>query len=354
MSQRSRRSEALSALMALGARIPYWRPLVSDVAIVFMLHRFADTELGVDGTTSADLRANLAFLRRHRFRLASFTDVLDDDRDIADPHRMASPPVIFTVDDGYADFARVAAPLFAEFDCPVTVFLTTGPVDYQSWFWWDRVEHALMLTQSHSVELELDGKKLTHEWTDAARQRAVCDDIIERLKRVRNEEKEVALKVLAERLDVDMPSKPPARYAAMTWSDVRRCGALGVTFGPHTVTHPMLPQVGDEESEFEVLESWRRLRAECDATIPVFSYPNGAYTTREVRILSRTNLTAAVTTKQRYAAPHWLDLRKESRFDVPRFNYSGDRKEFISIVTGLDRLKTALREGPPGWRVAGA
>jgi peptidoglycan/xylan/chitin deacetylase (PgdA/CDA1 family) len=87
------------------------------------MHRFADAGLGVRGASIAGLRDNLAFLRRHRIRVASLAELLSPE--MAD-QRPRGPSVVFTVDDGYTDFARVAAPVFAEFDCPVTVFLVHG------------------------------------------------------------------------------------------------------------------------------------------------------------------------------------------------------------------------------------
>ena len=42
--------------------------------------------------------------------------------------RFPQKAVAFTVDDGYFDFAEVAAPIFSHYDCPVTVFLVTGSI----------------------------------------------------------------------------------------------------------------------------------------------------------------------------------------------------------------------------------
>ena len=49
--------------------------------------------------------------------------------------------VAFTIDDGYVEQATVAAPVFAEFDCPVTTFVTSGFLDRALWFWWDQIEY---------------------------------------------------------------------------------------------------------------------------------------------------------------------------------------------------------------------
>src|SRR5262245_19621704 len=60
------KSAALAAITQ-DAFVPLWRSLVSDSVVALMLHRFADREAGIYGDSPDALRANLEFLRRHRF-----------------------------------------------------------------------------------------------------------------------------------------------------------------------------------------------------------------------------------------------------------------------------------------------
>lgn len=318
--------------------VPLWRPLARNLVAANILHRFADPELGVRGHSLAALRSSLAFLRRHRIHIATLGEVLTA--------KVARQSVIFTVDDGYADFARVAAPVFAEFDCPVTVFLVTGAVDGACWYWWDRIEFTMQTTKRTRVELDLFGRTVTWQWQTPEERAIATSSMADALKVMPNEQKELTLVTLAERLEVDVPVKPTPRYSAMSWSDVRRCAEQGVTFGPHTVTHPILPAVADRDAKWEILESWRRLRSECTATVPVFAYPSGVYSVREVSILAESGFTAAMTTQPRYtssAAFRADDLK--TRFTVPRFSYTSDRAQFVQVVTGVERLKLAVRGG---------
>jgi peptidoglycan/xylan/chitin deacetylase (PgdA/CDA1 family) len=344
--------DAARAALTHRALVPLWRPLVNDLAVVLTLHRFADPARGVPGTPIDLLRANLAFLRRHQFPIAALGDMLSGD---PPGHPRGGPYVVFTVDDGYAEFASVAAPVFAEFDCPVTVFTATGPVDKGTWYWWDRVDFAIGQTAKATLSLDLGGRTLSWRWHSPADRDAALESVNESLKLVSDEEKERALVTLAEQLGVEIPSAPPPKFAAMSWDDVRRCAKMGVTFGPHSVTHPILPQVDAARADWEMRESWRRLQAECTATVPVFCYPNGAYSDREIGLLAATDMKAAVTMFSRYAAARaFQSALPTTRFAVPRFGYSGDPAQFVQIVTGLERLKLALRRGREGWRAVGA
>src|SRR6476659_3437826 len=88
----------------------------SDTGIIFMLHRFPDPELGnASSHDVAAIRAGLAHLRRNRFELISLASLFERARQ---GERLGGA-IAFTIDDGYLDHARIGAPLFAEFDCPV-------------------------------------------------------------------------------------------------------------------------------------------------------------------------------------------------------------------------------------------
>ena len=96
----------------------------------------------------------------------------------------AAPAVAFTIDDGYLDHAKVAAPIFAEFDCPVTTFVTTGFLDGQLWLWWDRIQYVFENTPRTSVTLSPSGVRLTYSWRDALQKTRAEEDFVARCKKI--------------------------------------------------------------------------------------------------------------------------------------------------------------------------
>src|SRR5436190_558012 len=56
----------------------------------------------------------------------------------------ASPRVVVTFDDGYADNATVAAPILERHGVPATMFVVSGVVGSQADFWWDELERLVM------------------------------------------------------------------------------------------------------------------------------------------------------------------------------------------------------------------
>ena len=80
---------------------------------------------------------------------------------------------------------------------------------------------------------------------------------------------------LSETLDVVMPASAYAGQL-LTWDDVREMALDGVSFGSHTMTHPILTEVSQSRARRELVESRRRLQDELNEPIRALAYPNGA------------------------------------------------------------------------------
>jgi peptidoglycan/xylan/chitin deacetylase (PgdA/CDA1 family) len=301
------------------ATIKLWRRWSRGAVPILMLHRFGSNTGGAPGFSAQALRAQLSTLRQHAFRVLPLLEALDR----IERGEPLERSVVLTVDDGYADFHDVALPVFAEFDCPVTVFLATGFLDGSTWLWWDRVTEALSRIGQ-------------------AREAATR---IEALKRLPEEERVSALDALAAESGMPVDTPPPPHCAPMTWDMVRNAGARGVTFGPHTVTHPILSRTGAQQAEREITESWRRVREETGAAIPVFCYPNGGpedQGPREFRLVEDAGLRAAVTTIPGFASAEVL-RGGVTRFAIPRFGHPSETPRLLQLASGLERAKQLLR-----------
>jgi len=317
-----------------------WAPLTRGRASIFTLHRFAVPDLGVVGRDPAMLRLVLARLRREGYRLVGLAEALQL---LREPGGRSERVVAFTVDDGYADFALAGADAFLAYDCPVTVFVVTGFVDGGLWLWWDQIEHVCLTTAKLQIRVAVGSGVTSLDLRAPGHRRAEVQRLVERLKGVSEGEKRAAIARLVAAADVELPARGPPRYRGLTWDEVRALESRGVRFGPHTVSHPLLTRTSAEQSEREIVESWRVLRANAREPLGVFAYPNGAFGSREIATVEQAGLDAAVTTVPRYASR--LDGVRSSqvRYRLPRFPYPGDPDGVCLVASGFRRISDSVR-----------
>ena len=312
-------------------------------ATIFCLHRIHDLDHGTPGHDPQTLRDVLGRLRREGYPLVGLQELFQW---LAEGDRRASRAVAFTLDDGYADQAGLASNLFAEFDCPATVFVTTGFLDGRLWLWWDRIEYLLQHTRRPLLNVELGGTVLRYQRDEIRGYDLAQADFIARCKLVPDEEKGAAITRLAAAAEVDLPQHPPPSYAPMSWNELRACERRGFTFGPHTVTHPVLSRASDEQSHCEITQSWARLVTEARSPLPIFCYPGGdpwEYGAREFATLRQLGLIGAVAGNQTYADGRTFQTGSDARFAVARFGYPADPLAVFQYASGLERVKQMLR-----------
>lgn len=310
-----------------------FHPLTRGRAAVFMMHRFPEPARPWEHDPAV-LASDLEHLRRHGYELLSVQELLN--RLVNHPDRLYKT-LAFTVDDGYADFHDVAAPIFREFDCPVTVFLTTGFLDGLQWLWWDRIRFMLEHTTLSRLRVNIAGQEHVWHWTTPVDRERAIERLTASCVTIPEAERPSVLSHIADVLEIDLPTTPPPQYAPLTWQQVRTLERRGVSFAPHTVTHPILARSTDRASEREIRDSWMRLKEETNDALPVFCYPNGKYadfSSREIAILQQLGLHAAVSAEDGYVTPNMM--RDDStRFALPRFSYPINRWGVTQITSGM-------------------
>lgn len=206
--------------------------------------------------------------------------------------------VALTFDDGYRDNVYVALPILQEHGFAATIFLTTGLTDTSRALWPGRIVSALERTSC--AQFEWGGERFDLVGQDARRR---ANSGLQRLvKRHAADNPDGAAAEIEQILDVDEEVAAPesSPHAMMSRADVAKALASGlVSFGAHTVTHPILSALDDSRLEEEVvgsLEAVERITGQpCDS----FAYPNGRaidFDERSVALLRKRAVTTAVTT----------------------------------------------------------
>ena len=304
-----------------------------------MLHRFAEPEHGLFGHDPDLFRRALERLRRDGYAMLTVTEAVHR---LTEGRGFPRRSVVFTMDDGYRGALEQSVDLFQAYDCPLTVFVTTGFIDGSCWLWWDQIEYVCLESGRTSIDVDWNDS-IVH--LDLANPRTTIDTLLqtcEWCKTLSDSQKWDFIRCLAAAAEVEIPTRAPAQYEALTWSEMRSLEGKGIAFGPHTVTHPILTKVDDGKVEWEIAESRARVRQELRRPVDVFAYPNGAYGSREIDILTRLGMHGAVTTRGAYASSPLSDGISASRFAIPRFGYPETPDGLLMITSGFRSIELSL------------
>ncbi|HET7159620.1 MAG TPA: polysaccharide deacetylase family protein, partial [Burkholderiales bacterium] len=92
----------------------------------------------------------------------------------------------------------------------------------------------------------------------------------------------------------------PAHDLMMTSEQVSAMSAAGMTIGAHTMRHPILARIPEDEARTEMAEGKARLEAIVGHEVTLFAYPNGKpgtdYAPAHVRLAREVGFTAACST----------------------------------------------------------
>ena len=254
-----------------------------------------------------------ATFEEHMALLAADFNVLPLGEACARLARAALPAraVSITFDDGYADNEQIALPILKRLKLAATFFVSTGFSSGGAMFN-DVVIEAVRqappglhdLSQLGLGTIELDGP---------ASRRAAIDRLIGALKYRRPPER----LTIADRVTEALHSSPPTG-AMMAPDQIARLHREGMEIGAHTVNHPILASVCDDEARSEILTSKRTLEEITGSPVVLFAYPNGKpdvdYGAQHVRLVREAGFSAAVSTLPGVAC------RSSDVFQLPRFS----------------------------------
>ena len=161
-----------------------------------MLHRMEDRARGVQGYSPEKLRQFLDFLVKRGTKFVSLEEVFQ--RFQGQSNRPLDNAAAFTMDDGFAEQVEIALPIFQEFECPVTVFITTGFVDGALWPWADHVAYIFESSDADRLSVKVGGKTMDYDIRDSQAAKVARRDFRDRCKILPHEDLLVAIQELSE------------------------------------------------------------------------------------------------------------------------------------------------------------
>lgn len=321
-------------------------PLTQGLGAVLTFHRVADPpEDAFD--PQAGLRIAPAFLdivldclEREGLDVVTMDEAL---RRLAAAARGERPRrfAVLSFDDGYRDTFIAALPILRRRRAPFIVHVTTGFADRSARLWWVELEESIR--RLDSVSWRSGGATLALPAKDAAQKSAAFVRIYRELRRMDEPRLLESVARLAGEAGLE-----PAKIAAdlcMDWDELRRVGADPLcAIGAHTLTHPRLAVLEEDQARAELVASREILGARLGRRPDHVCYPvgdAGSAAAREFRLAREAGYASGVTTRPGVLfaghadAPHAL----------PRISINGAWQSRGAVETLLSGAPFALWNG---------
>lgn len=219
--------------------------------------------------------------------------------------------VVLTFDDGYRDNYTCAFPILKKHHLPATIFLTTGYIDTNRLLWHDELAWILYKTAFVPNRHTLAQYDLPSEMTQSIEQfftagntdrYTILRSLAEIMKKFSSERRQNILAWLAKACSVKV--WPGSRERPMlSWDEIREMSQYGVSFGSHTVSHPILSKIPVHEARREIIESKKAIEEAIQTPVNTFAYPFGKledYAAHIVQILKNEGFKYACSSVRGY------------------------------------------------------
>jgi len=271
-------------------------------------------------------------------RLVSLDEVL----------RPGASGVVITFDDGYANNFELAFPVLQKYQCPATVFLTTGFLDRSTPLWGNWLEFLVMTAPPCNFVFEWRDTPIALPLAHSAHRAEVIARLSRRLHLFPIGEIHEFLRALEVHLHVRYDwGITPDLLRPLTWDNVRAMRRSGlVSFGCHTVSHPVLSPCSLEVQTSEILDSKRRIEQELGEPCTTFAYPYGKrtdYTEVTSQIVKSAGFKLAVSAESGSTKPS-----SRNAYEVRRWGADLAVSELSFLVSGGPLLSGYLKEQE--WR----
>lgn len=315
-------------------RISSW--INRDLLNILMYHGFSPNS-GIDILTNfGGKHLNIEEFENHLKLIIKYCTPISLEKVILNK-KLPANPIIITFDDGYKNNYTYAYPLLKKYNVPATIFLTTGFIDQSNYMWSDRLEYIINKAQTGNLDFLWEDDKLQLGLNTEIEKIKSIRSVKNYIKGLSEQKKLSFMEKLHQLLEVEYNwIKIPELLLPLTWDEIRIMKDSGlVSFGSHSVTHPILSKCTLEQQRRELMLSQQRITEELGIECNLFAYPNGEitdYNQETLELLRELKYLCAVT-----VIPGYVNNNGKDNLQLNRFGAGISLEELGTIITGLSR-----------------
>ncbi len=249
------------------------------------------------------------------------------------------PPkaVAITFDDGYLDNYLYAYPFLKAHHIPATIFLATGYIEANKLFWWDKIGYLLKHSNQRQFHLDELGEFSLVSDIDVPR---IQSKIATPMKALSEDRRSFLINKLSEISGADIPPDL-TKGIILSWDRIKEMSNDGISFGAHSVNHPVLTNIPLSHARWEIKQSKTDIETVLNKNVSAFAYPNGDYNTDLISVVKESGYDCAVSfTPGKFLRP------EDNIYALNRFPAWGNFKLFKLDQCGLlNDLRALINTG---------
>ncbi len=240
------------------------------------------------------------------------------------------PTLAVTFDDGYRDLYTHAFPVLQKYQIPATIYLIGRCMETGEVPWYDKIFLALKAVAGESFEIELERPRKFKIFSFSV-QAAAAWEIVSYLRKIPDTHRQKWCAAFEQQIPLPLEE---LEGRMLDWSQVRTMHRAGVFFGSHTMSHPVVSQLGPQALEEELVASKQFFERGLGAPIDDFAYPFGKPedgSLAATEFLTRSGYRSAVTTTEGF------NTTGTDRFQLRRLQI-GEDSSLANFAFSVSRL----------------
>jgi len=270
---------------------PFIKSRCSRAVQILVYHRVNDDgDPFFPALTVAEFKKQMEFIAEEYHPYS-----LDDAIESIEADNIPDNAIVVTFDDGYRDNFQNAFPILRELPIPAVIFLATDAIGSDKCLWHDVVFTAFRTTQASTLR-DFPHRGSVYSLRNTSDKVTAQRAALEFLWSVSEDERAEGIDRLVESLEVQHCEK---QRLMLSWDEVGIMYEHGISFGSHTVTHPILTGLSGARLRSEIVESKSLIEGRLNCNVRCFAYPIGRaqdFDQRAKAILKENGYRCAVTT----------------------------------------------------------
>ena len=239
--------------------------------------------------------------------------------------------VVFTFDDGYSDIINNVLPIIKEYEIPITVYCTTNYLNY-SRLKWDYLTE-FIITEAVNFDKIFNFLNIVPERPSYEIKQSEAYQMVKDKLKILNTQSEFH-KIESFISNFGQKYELKIQNILLNKNQLKKLALESmVTVGSHSMNHFVMTRLSDHELEIELTHSKHILEKIIEKNVNHFSFPYGAYETRELAAAKAAGYLTGVSTNGRNVHR----FRVECEYSLPRHVVKIDDRDskFCSIMNGF-------------------